>query len=137
MTWARHGERPAASPVVAGYRGGWFHPATGYSFPVAVRFSQCLATSEDPCRPWPEITRLWASHRAQAGFAERLNWLLFHAFPPDAMWHVFSRFYGLPAALVHRFYSMQMSTLDRARILVGRPPKGISLTAALAAGRTP
>lgn len=135
MTFAPHGGEPSSSPVVGGYRGGWFHPATGYSFPVAVRFAERVARSEDPCKPFSELGALWREHRVQARFAERLNWLLFHAFEPQAMWHVFRRFYRLPEPLVHRFYAMQTCAVDRARILVGRPPEGFSLSAALAARR--
>ena len=28
-----------AGPLVAGYQGGWFHPATGYSLPAAARLA--------------------------------------------------------------------------------------------------
>jgi lycopene beta-cyclase len=40
---------------------------------------------------------------------------------------VFERFYGLPEPLIHRFYALSLSRLDRARILIGRPPRGFSL----------
>ena len=36
--------RPEASPLVAGYAGGFFHPVTGYSLPVAVRLASLLAS---------------------------------------------------------------------------------------------
>ena len=35
----RAGKPPRRSPLVAGYRGGWFHPATGYSVPPALRLA--------------------------------------------------------------------------------------------------
>ena len=53
------------------------------------------------------------------------------------MWRVFERFYRLPDALIHRFYAMQLSFADRARILLGRPPGGLKLAAALATGLSP
>jgi len=52
------------------------------------------------------------------------------------MCHVFERFYGLPDALVHRFYALELTAFDRARILVGRPPRGFSFAHALS-GATP
>lgn len=37
MPWDGMPARPRTSPLIGGYAGGWFHPATGYSFPVALR----------------------------------------------------------------------------------------------------
>ena len=56
-------------------------------------------------------------------------------FAPADMWHVFERFYRMPDPLVHRFYALALTPIDRARILSGRPPRGINLFAALSAGR--
>ncbi|MEM9488667.1 MAG: lycopene beta-cyclase CrtY, partial [Myxococcota bacterium] len=35
----------ADRPLAAGIQGGWFHPVTGYSFPIAVRLAECLAST--------------------------------------------------------------------------------------------
>jgi lycopene beta-cyclase len=120
------------SPLVAGYQGGFFHPATGYSFPVALRLA-CLLARLGPTRALgPELAAFARAHEAQARFARQLNRLLFTGFAPEAMHHVFERFYTLPAELINRFYALQLSGLDRARILVGRPPRGFSLARAIA-----
>ena len=42
-----------------------------------------------------------------------------------------ARFYRLPEAVIRRFYALELTAMDRARILVGRPPRGMSLRAAL------
>src|SRR5690606_4250129 len=34
----------ADSPLLGGYQGGWFHPTTGYSTPLALRFAEHLAS---------------------------------------------------------------------------------------------
>ena len=39
--------------------------------------------------------------------------------------------FRLPESLVRRFYALELTALDRARILVGRPPRGMSLRAAV------
>jgi len=131
MPWT---ERPAPalrSPLTAGYQGGFFHPATGYSFPVAVRLA-CLIAELGPSRALgAELADFVREHRRQARFARHLNQLLFTCFAPDAMWNVFERFYGLPAELIERFYALSLGPVDRARILIGRPPRGFSLSAAL------
>jgi lycopene beta-cyclase len=110
-------------PLVGGYAGGWFHPATGYSFPVALRFA--LAVAAVP----PQYAR-----RATAALADRfhprwwfsrmLNRLLFQLVPPDARWQVFARLYQtLPPSILARFYALEFTASDAARILIGRPPR--------------
>lgn len=135
MPWTQAATPASAlcSPLVAGYRGGFFHPATGYSFPIALRLA-CLLAKLGPERAiGPELAAFMRAHRGQARFARQLNRLLFTGFAPDAMHHVFERFYLLPADLIHRFYALTLGPVDRARILIGRPPRGFSLARALSA----
>jgi lycopene beta-cyclase len=132
MPWSSPARPAPASPFAAGYRGGFFHPATGYSLPAALRLA-CHFATRDPAAAFDAaFARLLRAHRAQVRYFERLNWLLFRGFPPAQMWRVFSRFYALPEALIQRFYAMALTPLDRARVLIGRPPRGLSLSAALA-----
>jgi hypothetical protein len=35
----------------------------------------------------------------------------------------------LPEVSIRRFYALELTAWDRARILVGRPPRGLSLSA--------
>lgn len=118
--------------LVAGYRGGFFHPATGYSLPVAVRFAENLCKhvhqgSEDA------LPRFLHEHRTQATFALQLNRLLFTGFAETDMWGVLARFYRLSEPLIERFYALSSTTFDRLRILSGRPPRGFSVVRALRA----
>jgi lycopene beta-cyclase len=133
MPWRSSAPAAPASPLPGGYQGGWFHPATGYSFPAAVRLAcHVAAYAQDPEGVLgPELARLQREQRSQVRYAEQLNRLLFTCFAPEAMWHVFARFYRLPDVLIHRFYALSLTPLDRARILVGRPPRGFSLAHAL------
>jgi lycopene beta-cyclase len=55
-----------------------------------------------------------------------LNRLLFGAFAPEQRFEVLQRFYGLPADTIRRFYALELTRLDRTRILCGRPPRGFS-----------
>ncbi|MBX9653358.1 lycopene beta-cyclase CrtY [bacterium] len=114
-------------PLRAGYKGGWFHPATCYSLPVILRLSQLIANSY-PTRPagieWEKFVK---THRSQSRFASLLNALLFRTFPPEARWHIFERFYGFPMDTIRRFYSLELTTGDKLRFLCGRPPRGFSL----------
>jgi lycopene beta-cyclase len=133
MPWSMEfPELRADRVLIAGYRGGFFHPATGYSLPVAVRFAESL------CKQLHHggesaLSRLLHEHRSQATFALHLNRLLFTGFAETDMWGVLARFYRLSEPLIERFYALSSTTTDRLRILGGRPPRGFSLVRALSA----
>lgn len=117
-------------PLVAGYRGGFFHPTTGYSFPIALRLALHIADS------FPNVFNdgfhtLCQRHDRQLRFALLLNRLLFRATEPEHRRDVMERFHHLPEATVRRFYALQTTAADRARVICGRPPRGVSLRAAL------
>ena len=115
-----------------GYQGGWFHPTTGYSFPLAVRLAATVARVpiEELCE---RVTALAAREAHQQRYATLLNRMLFQAFAPEQRFHVLERFYRLPAPTVRRFYALTLTSGDRARILCGRPPRGLSLHGFLSA----
>jgi len=132
LPWGGALPEPKSSPLVAGYGGGWFHPTTGYSLPVAVRLADLVA-AVPPERAFSRALEDFARrHRGQARYAWLLNWLLFCAYPPGERWHILERFYRLPEPTIERFYALQMTAADRARLLVGRPPRGFSVRAAWA-----
>lgn len=121
MPW--RGQPPAPTlPLQVGYAGGWFHPATGYSAPCALRLANLLAAHwRDPL---PALTAEWRRHRRQHRLGLLLNALAFRGFRPDLMWRPFARFYRLPLSTIGRFYRMESSVPDVARLLLGRPPRG-------------
>jgi lycopene beta-cyclase len=121
MPW-RGAWPPPGRPLVAGYAGGWFHPATGYSAPCALRLAALLARCwRDPA---PTLAREWRRQRRQMRLGLLLNWLAFRGFRPDLMWRPFARFYRLPLATIARFYRLDSTPLDIARLLLGKPPRG-------------
>ncbi|MCA9598561.1 MAG: lycopene beta-cyclase CrtY [Myxococcales bacterium] len=124
---------PSDGALRTGYGGGWFHPTTGYSFPVAVRFAKVVAEN-GPEELRPALARLAAQHGRQLRYATFLNRLLFGAFSPEDQRNVLERFYRLPEASIRRFYALNTTTSDRARILCGRPPRGFSLRVAFTRG---
>lgn len=124
----------AARLVRAGYGGGLFHPTTGYSLPVALRFALFVAQRPASDALGHDYLRWRAAHERQAQFCLLLNRLLFGAFAPDERYHVLERFYGLPESTIRRFYALDTHAADRARILCGRPPRGFSLRRLLAGG---
>lgn len=122
---------PPALPLRAGYGGGWFHPVTGYSFPVALRVAEAIAQTPADALPGPHLSELWRGHRRQLGFAFRLNAMMFRWFPPAQRYHVLEHFYRLPEPTIRRFYALALTAADKARIFLGAPPRGMSWRAAL------
>jgi lycopene beta-cyclase len=118
----------------AGYGGGWFHPTTGYSFPVAARLAEFVATHPPDFLGTPAWRAFVAAHDRQFRYGAFLNRLLYGCFPPEQQWNVFERFYRLPEDLVARFYALSLTPADAARILIGRPPRGLSIRMALSGG---
>ncbi|MBI5532988.1 MAG: lycopene beta-cyclase CrtY [Deltaproteobacteria bacterium] len=120
-------EAPLSSPLPAGYAAGWFHPATGYSLPLAVRLALHVSGCEPASVFGAELDRLWSRQRSQARFFHVLNWMLFNLVEPRERWKLFARFHTLPEDTILRFYAMRTTLGDRARILSGRPPQGLRL----------
>ncbi len=127
MPWAGAFEAPQEGPLVAGYRGGWFHPGTGYSFPVALRLADFVASRPPTDLFGPDLARLARAHRLQRSFAQLLNRLLFRWYPPNVRRFIFERFYRLPEATIGNFYALRLRWRDGCRLLLGRPPPGISI----------
>ena len=122
------------SPWQAGYQGGWFHPTTGYSFPIAARLALHVANSSPETLFDADYDTLARGHERQQRFACLLNRMLFRAIPPESRRNLLERFYQLPEPSIGRFYALSTTPLDRARILCGRPPRGLSLARALTQG---
>lgn len=125
----RHG-----SPMRAGYAGGFFHPTTGYSFPVALRLARHIASRPADAVFDQAYEQLLSEHQRQFRYCCWLNRLLFGAFAEDQRYNVLERFYRLPASTIGRFYSLQLNNLDRLRIVCGRPPRGFSIQRLLTEG---
>lgn len=130
MPWQLDAPVPRA-PLVAGYAGGWFHPVTGYSFPIATRLAALVASLPAASLFGPELTAFAAAHARQLGFAQRLTHMLFRWFSPEQRHHVLARFYRLPERSIRRFYALELTAVDRARIFAGPPPRGMSWRAVL------
>lgn len=115
-----------ALPLELGYGGGWFHPTTGYSLPIALRVASAVARA--PAEALAGVLeRLGREHARQARYCVLLNRMLFGAFAPSAQRNVLERFYRLPPATIERFYALALTPQDRLRIVCGRPPRGLSL----------
>jgi lycopene beta-cyclase len=135
MTWDAEVVAPERGLITGGYQGGWFHPVTGYSFPVALRVASAigdaLGRGDDPAAA---VAALVPAHRAQLRFARRLVWMMFRWFPSETRAGVLEHFYRLPEDTIRRFYALAMTGRDHARLFLGRPPRGLSLRRMLSFG---
>ncbi|MBL7645522.1 MAG: lycopene beta-cyclase CrtY [Candidatus Hydrogenedentes bacterium] len=127
MPWTARTDWPNAMPMVAGYGGGFIHPATGYSFPVALRVALHVANAAPGNPLGPAWADLLTGHQRQYRFAAFLNRLLFTAYEPQDRFHIFKRFYHQPEETIARFYRLSLERADMARMFTGRPPKGFSV----------
>jgi len=123
-------DRLASRDVLAGgYAGGWYHAATGYSFPMAVALAQTIASvdaDEATHRVHAAVNALAAQHVTRTRFARFLNRLLFCLVKPKTRYQIFRRFYNvLPPAAIARFYAHRFTARDAMRIVVGMPPRGL------------
>jgi len=127
MPYSREGTPGAGGRLAGGYAGGWFHAATGYSFPLAVAFAQAIAsTGVEDARG--SVDRLARGHRFQARFGRFLNRLLFRLVAREHRHRVFRRFYRvLDDAAVARFFAHRFYRRDAFRIVVGIPPTVLGL----------
>jgi lycopene beta-cyclase len=114
--------------VALGYRGGFFHPVTGYSLPLVARVATAIAAAAGPAAVPATVAAIARGLQSQRRFQHFLNRMLFLAMPPAARWHALDRFYRLPDATIARFYASRNTPWDRLRVLAGRPPRGVSLT---------
>ncbi len=124
----------SGSPWQAGYAGGWFHPTTGYSFPIAARLALHVASTTPETMFGESYAAFAGEHARQQRYACLLNRLLFRALAPEARGNVLERFYRLPEPSIARFYALSTTAFDRARILCGRPPRGLSIGRAFTRG---
>lgn len=112
--------------VAGGYAGGWYHAATGYSMPLAVRFADLVAKAA-PEHIAAELAAVASRDALRRWFARFLNRLLFCLVQPTDRWKVFRRFYQvLSEDRIARFYAHQFNVADAARIVIGRPPAGLA-----------
>jgi lycopene beta-cyclase len=126
MPWSGSLPRHVTDPLVAGYGGGWFHAATGYSFPVAARLAAFVAAHPAKGLAGGRFAEFIRRHVRQTRYCHLLNRFLFCWYPPHNRWHIFERFYRMPPSTIERFYALRLSAADQFRLLVGKPPRGLS-----------
>ncbi|PZT87408.1 MAG: lycopene cyclase [Citromicrobium sp.] len=127
--FAAHRKRHEIQGVaLAGARGGFVHPLTSYTLPIAV--DNALAIARHCALPGHRLADFVAdrahAHWRATAYYRLLGKMLFDAAEPEQRYRIFQRFYRLPEPLIERFYAARSTSLDKARILTGRPPVPVS-----------
>ncbi|WP_267414265.1 MULTISPECIES: lycopene beta-cyclase CrtY [unclassified Sphingomonas] len=126
-----------AGVAKAGMRAGLFHPTTGYSLPDAVRTAAMLAARTSFAGADLHEATHGAARAAwdARGFYRMLDAMLFKAAEPAERYRVLERFYRLDARLIGRFYAGRSTMIDKARLLIGKPPVPIGRAVRALAGQ--
>lgn len=110
--------------------GGIFHDTTGYSLPDAVRVIEALLEAPPEQKTFAEALKNYRQdRRSDRAFFRLLNRFMFKASGPGERYRMLQFFYKHDPLLISHFYAGKMSTLERLRFFLGKPP--ISLTDAL------
>lgn len=113
--------------AMAGARGGFVHPLTSYTMPIAVE--NALAIADEADLTGQQLAALMEvrarRHWSKTGYFRLLARFLFFAADPEKRVKVFQRFYGLRPSLIERFYSARSHAFDKIRVLWGNPPVSI------------
>lgn len=121
-----YAKQASAASNTIGYRGGFFHPATGYSIPLAANLANEIA-SANPESAEDVIANLRNQKRFQKSASLFLNRMLFQLVKPHHRAEIFRRFYDkLSTEAIGRFYAHRFSSTDMLQILVGKPPSGLT-----------
>ncbi|MBX7458187.1 lycopene beta-cyclase CrtY [Qipengyuania sp. 1NDH17] len=114
--------------ALAGARGGFVHPLTSYTVPIAVRNALAIAeAARNDLVSLPHLVESRAQdHWRGTAYYRLLGKMLFEAAEPSERYRVFERFYRLPEPLISRFYAARSTPLDKMRILTGKPPVSVS-----------
>ena len=113
--------------AMAGARGGFSHPLTSYTVPIAVENALAIADQAHLSGPLlAHFIRGRANeHWKKTAIYRALGRMLFKATEPERRVNIFQRFYRLPEDLIERFYACHTTLPDQVRILSGKPPVSI------------
>src|SRR6185312_4609725 len=78
-------------PISIGYCGGFFHPVTGYSLPVAARVARAVASAGSRADTLAALAEIVQSLEPQRRFERLLNRLMFRAMRAEDRWTALAR----------------------------------------------
>lgn len=119
-----------------GAESNFFNPVTGYTLPMTLRLVQALMDRSSLTIPSMKrvLNQEFRKEGGRLRYYAMLNRMMFLASKNEQRYRLLERFYRLPEPLIERFYSGQLTWMDQARILMGKPP--VPLADAMKAIRT-
>ncbi len=102
----------------------FLNPVTGYTLPHTLRLVQTLMdrSSLTIASMKRVLNQEFRKETPRLRYYAMLNRMMFLASKNDQRYRLLERFYKLPEPLIDRFYSGQLTLMDQARILMGKPP---------------
>lgn len=121
-------KKNATKRLAIGLRGGFFNFVTGYSTPMAAQVADTLAKLDElnPGNVAKALDTLRNENEGQRRYELILNKLMFLGSNEKNRVNIFSRFYKMPVTTMERFYAGKLTTFDKARMLIEKPPIPIS-----------
>ncbi len=111
-----------------GAASGVLNPVTGYTLPQTLQSIQALL--ENPqieFQAWKKtLAHLNAKYENQFSYLRLLNRMMFLAAEPEKRFEILQRFYKLSPNLISHFYSAQLTSWEKARLLLGKPPVSVA-----------
>jgi lycopene beta-cyclase len=124
MPWRDRDRTKDGDAVTIGYRGGFFHPATGYSLGQAVAVAEQIGQAATGAHRdlalavHDAVNALREELASDAGFARKLNFMAFAAARARGLRGlVFSRVYRMSESFLRRFYAARLTRRDRLSLL--------------------
>ncbi len=107
-----------------GAASGILNPVTGYTVPQTVRSIQALIDcGVFEAQVWEQtLKKVKKTYSSQFRYLRLLNRMMFLAALPEKRFEILQRFYQLSPQLISHFYSAQMTTFEKFRVLFGKPP---------------
>lgn len=106
--------------------GGLFHDTTGYSLPDAVRLIERLLEKRPSRENFQKVVENYRHERlSDRSFFRLLNRFMFRASSDADRYRMLEFFYRHSPQLISQFYSGELSTFEKLRFFLGRPPVSI------------
>lgn len=100
------------------------HPVTGYTTPYTLRAIDKIVCDSSLTVPAMKraLTQMQKNESRRLYYFTILNRMLFLAAKNETRYKVLEKFYRFPEPIIDRFYSGEVTVMDRLRILTGKPP---------------
>lgn len=120
-------DRGAKIEPFIGAESEFVHPVTGYSTPMTLKLIQAMIersnlTVPSLCKVFRQTRE---AEKSKIKYLVLLNRMMFLAAKNETRYKILEKFYRFPEPMINRFYSGNLTWLDRLRIISGKPPVAV------------